>query len=231
MQQKEDNINENERGNSFAGGLFFYIDESYLVYNCKLGSFDFNVNKISQWKSTGIFNHFSNSKYFTSSGMNAVGDASGYLPDLKNDGRMYVYLGGNHFQQNKVIIPNNDKVINIYCVYQIEPISSSRVDTFTIQNALFGAMQITKNADTSKYKYKGYGICFDEGGSFSKGNISNGKNVLIFGVDESSLVHANNKLIIFMFWVIFLCKELMKLHYMQKKYIVKILLNQVKNLY
>ena len=51
----------------------------------------------------------------------------------------------------------------------------------------------TKNADTSKYKYKGYGICFDEGGSFSKGNISNGKNVLIFGVDESSLVHANNK--------------------------------------
>ena len=54
-------------------------------------------------------------------------------------------------------------------------------------------MQITKNADTSKYKYEGYGICFDEGGSFSKGNISNGKNVLIFGVDESSLAHANNK--------------------------------------
>ena len=62
-----------------------------------------------------------------------------------------------------------------------------------MQNALFGAIQITKNADTSKYKYKGYGICFDEGGSFSKGNISNGENVLIFGVDESSLVHANNK--------------------------------------
>ena len=54
-------------------------------------------------------------------------------------------------------------------------------------------MQITKNVDTSKYKYKGYGICFDEGGSFSKGNIINGKNILIFGVDESSLVHANNK--------------------------------------
>ena len=26
---------------------------------------------------------------------------------------------GNHFQQNKVIIPNNDNVINIYCVYEI----------------------------------------------------------------------------------------------------------------
>ena len=30
--------------------------------------------------------------------MNAVGDASGDLPDLKNDDRMYVYLSGNHFQ-------------------------------------------------------------------------------------------------------------------------------------
>ena len=193
LQQKEDTTNENERGNSFARGLFFYIDQSYLVYNCKLGSFDFNINKISKWKSTGIFNYFSNSKYFTSSGMIAVGDASGDLPDLKNDGRMYVYLSGNYFQQNKVIIANNNNVINIYFVYQIEPISSSRDDIFTVQNALFGAMQITKNADTSKYKYKGYGICFDEGGSFNKGNINNGRNVLIFGVHENSLVHENNK--------------------------------------
>ena len=27
-------------------------------------------------------------------------------------------------------------------------------------------MQITKNIDTSKYNYKGYGICFDKGGQF-----------------------------------------------------------------
>ena len=106
---------------------------------------------------------------------------------------MYVYLSGNHFEQNKVIIPNNNNGINMYCVYESQPITASRNDTFTIQNALFGAMEITKNADTSKYAYKGYGICFDEGGTFSKGNINNGRNVLIFGVDESSLVHANNK--------------------------------------
>ena len=54
-------------------------------------------------------------------------------------------------------------------------------------------MEITKNADTSKYKYKGYGICFDEGGTFSKGNITNGRNVIIFGVHKSSLTHSNNK--------------------------------------
>ena len=84
--------------------------------------------------------------------MNSVADSAGDLPALKNDGRMHVYLNGNHFQQNKVIIPNNNNVINIYCIYQIEPISSSRDDTFTVQNALFGAMKITKNAVTSKYK-------------------------------------------------------------------------------
>ena len=101
-------------------------------------------------------------------------------------------ISGNHFQQDKQKYANN-VIINIYCVYKLDPVSSSRDDTFTVQNVLFGSMQITKNPDTSKYKFNGYGICFDEGGSFSKGNISNGKNVLIFGIDESSLVHANNK--------------------------------------
>ena len=120
-------------------------------------------------------------------------ETGGDLPDLKNDRRMYVYLSGNHFQQNQAIIPNNDNVINIYCVYELQPIASSRDDTFTLQNTLFGAMQITKNADTSKYLYKGYGIRFDEGSMFSTGNINNGRNVIIFGVDESSLVHTGNK--------------------------------------
>ena len=157
LQQKEDTINEYERGISFNRGFFFYMDQSYLVYDCKMGSLQFTNGKISTWKSTGIFN------YSSGSNMNAVGDASGGLPDIKNDGRMYVYLRVNHFQQNKVIIPNNDNVINIYCIYEIQPISSSRVTNFTIQNALFGAMQITKNAtDNPKNDYKGYGICFDE---------------------------------------------------------------------
>ena len=152
-----------------------------------MGSFNFSSGKISVWKSTGIFNYLDNSN------MNAADDSGGDLPALKNDGRMYVYLSGNHFEQNKVIIPNNNNVINMYCVYELQHVTPSRDDTFTIQNALFGAMEITKNDDTSKYAYKGYGICFDEGGTFSKGNINNERNVLTFGVDESSLVHTNNK--------------------------------------
>ena len=81
-----------------------------------MGSFQFTNDKISVRKSTSIFNYLDNSN------MNAVGDSRGDLPALKNEGRIYVYLSGNHFEQNKVIIPNNNNVINIYCVYELQPI-------------------------------------------------------------------------------------------------------------
>ena len=53
--------------------------------------------------------------------------------------------------------------------------------------------KLLKNSDNSKYAYKGYGVCFDEGGMFSEGSINNGRNILIFGVHESFLIHSNNK--------------------------------------
>ena len=105
---------------------------------------------------------------------------------------MSVRIEGAYFKQMRLLHPNN--IINIYIVYLIDPISNSRNTDYTIQNALFGSVKVTKNAtDTSKHKYKGYGICFDEGGTFSKLGINNARNVLIFGVHENSLVHANNK--------------------------------------
>ena len=160
-----------------------------------MGSFQFTNNKISTWKSTGIFN------YSRDSNMNVVGDSRGDLPDIKNDGRIYVYLSGNHFQQIKVIIPNNNNTINIYCVYKLDSIASSRDTSFTIQNALFGAMQITKNAtDNSKNNYKGYGIYFDERSQFGhtitedgRAHTTNGRNVLIFEVDMSFSAHSTNR--------------------------------------
>ena len=124
--------------------------------------------------------------------LNFVQNIKNIEPDIKNDGKgLHVFFSGNYFQQDIIAIPNN--VINIYCVYELDPIACTGDDTFTIQNTFFGAVKTIKNADTSKYNYKGYGICFDEGGTFSKGNINNGRNVLIFGVHESSLVHANKK--------------------------------------
>ena len=135
LKQTDDTINENERGLSFNRGFFFYKDQSYLVYDCKMGSL------------------------------------------------IFIYA------------------INIYCVYKLDPIASRRGTSFTIKNALFGAMQITKNAtDNSKNNYKGYGICFDERSQFShtitedgRTHTTNGRNVLIFGVDMSFSAHATNR--------------------------------------
>ena len=176
-----------QKENSFNRGFFYYLQQSYSVYERKIDSFIFDNKKILKWRSTDIFNY---SDYYS---MNGIKDTKKELPRLKNNDETYVHLRGSHFQQSNIIITNNSNVINIYIVYKLDRVSSTRDTTFTIQNALFGSMEITKDADTSKYKYKGYGICFDEGGSFSIGNINNGRNVLIFGVDESYLIHSNNK--------------------------------------
>ena len=160
-----------------------------------MGSFSFGSKDISAWKSTGIYN------YWSRSNMNALANSKIDLPNLKNDGRMQVYLRGNHFQQNKVIIPNNNNAINIYCIYKLDPITSSRDTSFTIQNALFGAMQITKNAtDNSKNNYKGYGICFDKRSEFGHtiteggfAHTTDARNVLIFGAGMSFSVHKTNR--------------------------------------
>ena len=63
LQQKEYIINENERGLSFNRSFFFYKDQSYLTYECKMGSFGFGLTSkdISEWKSTGIYNYSSDS--------------------------------------------------------------------------------------------------------------------------------------------------------------------------
>ena len=51
---------------------------------------------------------------------------------------------------------------------------------------------MTKNNDIDKYKYSGYGFGIDRERTFSVSN-GFGKNCIIFGVDMSSSVHADNK--------------------------------------
>ena len=188
LKQKEDILDDTQNENALTSGRDYYRDEIYLLYECRAFSFKHTSSKINLWKSTGLNNNSRNSD------MDAVSVATTSLPSLIDNGRMSVRLESAYFKQTKSIRPDNDNIVNIYIVYLIDPISSSRNTDYTIQNAFFGGIKITKNAaDTSKHKYEGYGICFDEGGTFIKGNISNGRNVIIFGVHEHSLTHATNK--------------------------------------
>ena len=153
----------------------------------------FYISGIFEWKPKDIYDNSSKNLLYS------VQNTKNITPNIKNiNGQLYVFFNGGYFIQDPITIQYN--VINIYCVYEIQPISSSRYTTFTIQNALFGAMEITKNTDTSKHTYKGYGICFDEGGTFShriteggRTHTTLGRNVLIVGVDMSFSVHATNR--------------------------------------
>ena len=200
LTQKEDTINENERGLSIFRGFFFYLQQNHLVYECKVDSFTFNNKKKLKWKSTGILNYLD---YYS---MKGIENTKKEMSILKNDEKLYVYLQGNHFQQNNVLTSNNDhvlnkNVINIYIVYKLDPLASTRGKSFTIQNVLFGPMQITKNAtDNDKNNYKGYGICFDERSGFGhtiteggRAHTTDARNVLIFGADMSFSVHGTNR--------------------------------------
>ena len=63
---------------------------------------------------------------------------------------------------------------------------------FKFKNCLFGVTNIVKNSDKEKYVYSGYGITFDSAGSWSFDNDT-ARDVIIFGVDNSSSSHADNR--------------------------------------
>ena len=93
LKQKEDIVDKNQRELSFNRGFFYYLEQSHLVYECKLNSFVFNGKKITNWKSTGIFNY--SDDYYS---MNSIEDTKTNLPILKNNKETYVLLQGNYFQ-------------------------------------------------------------------------------------------------------------------------------------
>ena len=190
----EDKVNENKKGIIFVKGFFSYEYHSHLVYDYKLNSFKiYASSSILDWRPKNIYDPSNKNELSSNRNIN------NFYPSKKNiSGELYVSFSGNNFVQDIINISNN--VINIYCVYKLDPIDFSRNNKFTIQNALFGAIKITKNANTSKYKYKGYGICFDESEEFThvrkESNFNHttlARNVLIFGADMSFSKHANNK--------------------------------------
>ena len=48
----------------------------------------------------------------------------------------------------------------MYIVYELSASSSHNNDS-TLENRLFGAVILTKNADIDQYWYSGYGVGFD----------------------------------------------------------------------
>ena len=86
-----------------------------------------------------------------------------------------------------------EKSANIYIVYKINKNDHSTISDPALENCLFGAVTVTKNADIDKYGYPGYGTGFDRKLSFSFPGGGFGQNVILFRVDMSSSTHIYNK--------------------------------------
>ena len=84
--------------------------------------------------------------------------------------------------------------MNIFIVFEIKLWPFNVGKDFALGHYLFGAYKLTKDTDSEKCKYSGYGIGFDTHGIFL---LSDGiwfaKNVIKFGANMSSSVSIINK--------------------------------------
>ena len=76
-----------------------------------------------------------------------------------------VKFTGSCLKQTKISYAHG-AIVNIYIVYKLGASSSHTYDPI-LKISLFGVVTLTKNADTEKYKYFGYGIGFDRRSSYS----------------------------------------------------------------
>ena len=186
LKQKEDLTTELEGEASFFRGDYYYNQQSYLLFEPKSDSFDRDGGDINYWKSTGIHGDIKGTDLFS-----ATNSSSVYTNFLNQNNRLGVTLAGNILKQKDIAYAHG-LGMNIYIAYKLQKRTVSSPD-FAVQNALFDAVKITKDVNTSHYKYSGYGICFDGNSSFSFGNSLRAKNVIIFGADMSFSSHATNR--------------------------------------
>ena len=123
---------------------------------------------------------------------NIIKSDSSFAPTLVDHYSLpNINFNGHCIIKNYIFI--SKKEINLYISYRINRKLRNTNTDFTLSNCWFGSVKLTKNADSGKYKYNGYGIGFDSCCklSFTGWNIE--RNAIVFGADMSSSVHVNNK--------------------------------------
>ena len=175
----------------FIGKSHFKEDstQNYLVFQpmyryFKAFSITQYIEYVSEWKTKGLSNE---SIKAISTSNNSLNSTLSYY-----DTKIRVKFTGGCLKQPKISYTHG-KVVYVYVVYELGA-SSSNVNDPTLQNCLFGAVTLTKNADIDKYGCSDYGIGFDRRrGSFSFPGGGFGQNVKIFGVDMSFTARIDNK--------------------------------------
>ena len=124
----------------FRGKNYFDGDgtQNYLVFQLVYKYFERLGNEISSWESKGL----------SSEKISSVTTSDGRVSKLVYDNvRLKVKFNGDLLKLNKVTY-NHGPIVNIYIVYKLIPTTKGSI--VTIQNCLFGAIKLTKNADIDK---------------------------------------------------------------------------------
>ena len=114
-----------------------------------------NLYYVLSWKSKGLSNESIKPRTTSNNSLNRILHFYGTKTKVSFD--------MSCLKQDKVTF-NHGKIVNIYIVYEIiriANINGKRNSNLTVQNTLFGAVSLTKNADVNKYRYSGYGVAFD----------------------------------------------------------------------
>ena len=138
---------------------------------------------------SGNYMHFWKSKGLSDGRMNSITTSdyiiTSYLSCYGTKAR--VKFSGSCLRQDKATY-NHGTIVNIHIIYEIS--KNYNISSYpALENCFFGAVSLTKHADVDQYRYSGHGIGFARKGEFSFRNES-GRNVIIFGADMSSCVHA-----------------------------------------
>ena len=137
----------------FIGKSHFDEDgaQNYLVFQLMLEYFTVNSNWIIKWKLNGLSNE---SLEVVSTSDNTLTPSINYYGD-----KVSLKFTGSVLQQKKIIY-SHKKVVNINVIHKITNFHGTN-NYPTLTSALFGAVKLTKNADSDKYKYSRCGIGFD----------------------------------------------------------------------
>ena len=106
-----------------------------------------------------------------------------------NNSKIIPTFKGSSFKQEDKTAFTPKNVVNLFIVYELDTWSRDLNTGFTLKDCLFGAVKLTKNADTDKCKCSRHGIGFNSQSAFSLPDCSVRKNVIIFGAAMSPCVY------------------------------------------
>ena len=129
--------------------------QDYLVFQSMYRYFRLmtNISNILSWQSKGLSN-----ESITPPNTN-ISPSIDYVGN-----KIRIKFNGSCLKQSNKISYTHKKIINIYNVYEINKKDNTIISDPTLENCLFGAVTLTKNADIDKYGYCGYATGFDRKG-------------------------------------------------------------------